>query len=148
MAMTTVRADIEKALHIIASEQIPEPVRDALQVTLTHALREVEQGPEWLTTAEAAALLGVKSINTVKAWCKTGYIRGVRVGGRVKIPRSEVERIRDSDRVRAVQASDRLHEASSELGAGGGLTPEQLRDLSAARPGTLPWQREEQARSP
>lgn len=141
MPLITVREDIEKALHIVESGQIPEPARGALQETLTRALHQTEADSDWLSTGEAAEILGVKSINTIKAWCKTGYIKGAQVGGRVKIPRSEVERIRDSDPVRAVRASDKLHEASSELGADGNLTPQQVHDLAASRPGTLPWKR-------
>ncbi len=104
------------------------------------ALREVEQ-PALLTTAEAAEALGVRSVNTIKLWVKTGYIHGVKRGSRTLIPASEIERIESDDRVKAMRVVDRLHEESSDLGAEDGLTDEQMLDLIAGRPGTPPWRR-------
>ena len=104
------------------------------------ALREVEQ-PALLTTAEAAEALGVRSVNTIKLWVKTGYIHGVKRGSRTLIPASEIERIESDDRVKAMRVVDRLHEESSDLGTEDGLTDEQMLDLITGRPGTPPWRR-------
>ncbi len=48
---------------------------------------------ELLSTGEAAALLGVRSINTVKRWAGDGILDGYRVGGRVKVTQSSVEKL-------------------------------------------------------
>jgi Helix-turn-helix domain len=107
---------------------------------LDDALRELE--PDSLvTTAEAARLLGVRSVNTVKLWCKMGYLHGVQRGGRTLISVAEIERIHDSDRVRATRAADAMHDAIADFGVEEGLTEEQLADLAASRPGKLPWKR-------
>jgi hypothetical protein len=107
---------------------------------LDDALRELEP-PSLVTTAEAARLLGVRSVNTIKFWCKTGYLHGIQRGGRTLIPIAEIERIHDSDHVRAVRAADAMHDAIADFGVEEGLTDEQLADLASSRPGTLPWKR-------
>ncbi len=108
---------------------------------LDAALQELE--PEHLvTTTEAAHLLNVRSVNTVKIWCRMGYLHGVQRGGRTLIPVSEIERVHDSDQVRAIRASDAMHDEIADFGVEEGLTNEQLADLSASRPGRLPWKRD------
>ncbi len=104
------------------------------------ALREADQ-EEFLTTTEAARALGIRSVNTIKLWVKTGYLKGRKMGGRTLIPQSEVERLEDDERVRAMRAIGRLHEESSDLGRDEGMTPEELWNLSEGRPGTLPWKK-------
>jgi|ERR1035437_7279076 excisionase family DNA binding protein len=104
------------------------------------ALREADQD-EYLTTAEAARALGIGSVNTIKAWVRTGYLAGTKAGGRTLIPRSEIERMEMDAPVRAMRAMDCLHHESADLGSDEGLTEEELRVLEAGRPGTLPWKR-------
>jgi hypothetical protein len=57
------------------------------------------------------------------------------------IPLAEIERVQNDERIRAIRAADKLHDASSGFGVPEGLTDEEMRRLSAARPGRLPWQR-------
>lgn len=103
------------------------------------ALRELAP-QHLLTTTEAAELLGVRSVNTIKLWCRAGYLHGIQIGGRTMIPLSEVERIMGGDQVHMAQTLDTLHEDIEDFGTEAGLTDEQLQDLAASRPGKLPWQ--------
>ena len=54
---------------------------------------------------------------------------------------SELEQLQNSSVVRGIRASDRMHHATKDLGAIDGLTPEQMEDLEANRPGRVPWKR-------
>ncbi len=134
-----------------------EPQRQALEESLTilsdvadarageaasrirAALREADQ-EEFLTTTEAARALGIRSVNTIKLWVKTGYLQGKKMGGRTLIPRSEVARLATDERVRVMRTVGLLHEESHDLGRDGGMTANELARLNADRPGTLPWQ--------
>src|SRR5271167_676170 len=46
-----------------------------------------------ITTGEAARLLGVRSINTIKRWAIDGVLEGFRRGGRILVSRRSVERL-------------------------------------------------------
>lgn len=58
---------------------------------------------------------------------------------RTLIPVSEIERIRDDDRVRAQRAVSKLHEEIADFGRE--LTDSELLAQKAGRPGRLPWER-------
>lgn len=92
-----------------------------------------------LTSAEAAALLGVRSETIVRLWCRTGFLACVTQERGPLIPVSEVERVMESAEVRSIRRSDQLHDASAELGSEDGLDDDELLDLAAGRPGKLPW---------
>jgi hypothetical protein len=94
-----------------------------------------------LTTTQAAQAIGVRSVNTIKYWVKIGYIYGVKRNGRTLIPRAEIERITNDDRVRAIRVTDHLHEETTLLGGPDGLSDAELLALKASRPGTTPWER-------
>ena len=87
-------------------------------------------------------MLGIRSVNTLKALVRTEGIETVMHGNRMMIPLSEVERIREQCAVRGIHAADRAHEAAENLGAKEGLTQEEMDALSAGRPGTPPWRHE------
>jgi excisionase family DNA binding protein len=94
-----------------------------------------------LTTREAAGLLGIGSVNTIKAMAHAGRIQSRKVGTHYRIPLSEVERLRHDTTIRGLHASSRIHAEAAALGSTEGLTTEQLEDLEEARPGTPPWER-------
>ncbi len=104
--------------------------------------RVVETKPEWITTGEAARLLQVGSINTVKRWAREGKLRYRRPGGeqgRMQIERSSVESLLQStdSELLAIQRSER---AWDKLGAfGREMTHAEMDELEADRKGKLPW---------
>jgi hypothetical protein len=115
---------------------------DAIPAVIAEAKRELAED-RYVTTTQAKELLGIGSVNTVKAMVVKGEIHGtVRHGNRTMIPLSEVQRLQESEIVRGIRASDRAHDASAMLGNDAGMSDEELDILSASRPGTLPWKRE------
>ena len=130
---------LRKDLHTVIEQAEAGNTGEVVR-TAQEALRALD-GDRLLTTTEAAEALGVRSINTVKLWHRNGFLSGVQRGNHTMIPFAEIERVRDDERVRAIRAADRLHDASSEFGVPEGLSDEELQRLSAARPGRLPWQR-------
>lgn len=135
MSIRKLREELVQARAAAAAGDTATAVR-----RLDEALQELE--PEHLlTTTEAAHLLNVRSVNTVKIWCRMGYLHGIQRGGRTLIPVSEIERVHDSDQVRAIRALDTVYEATKDLGDDAGMTEEQMELLHASRPGKLPWER-------
>jgi excisionase family DNA binding protein len=93
-----------------------------------------------LTTTEAAGLLGIGSVNTLKALIHAGRVRARKVGTHYRIPLAEVERLRHDATIRALQATSRIHVETAALGGPEGLSAQELDDLEAARPGCVPWE--------
>ncbi len=133
MTMTTLRDELRQARAYVVDGE-----RDKALDALDRALEDV-QPDRILTTTEAAALLGIRSVNTVKALVRREGLAYERHGNRMMIPLRELERIQGSAMVRGIQESDRAHDAADW--GGDGLTPEQLEDLERARPGIAPWER-------
>lgn len=133
------REEIEQSLALLETAAATDANVRAAADKLKQALCEAD-ARGLLTTAEAAAVLGIRSINTVKRWVKTGYLQGVQRNGRTMIPVSEIARIRDDDRVRELRAASKLHQEIVDFG-GDGLTDDELRALTATRPGRPPWRR-------
>jgi excisionase family DNA binding protein len=88
-----------------------------------------------ITTGEAAHLLGVRSINTVKRWAADGLLEGFRRGGRILISRASVSRLVDSvtiaDQKRFEAEQDRAWDPFDE-GDDAPLPP-------TPSPGQRPW---------
>lgn len=112
----------EQAIHHI--EQVLEVLDDRL-----------------LTTHEARELLGLGSVNTLKLLVRKAGINVQFHGNRMMIPMSALKELQKSAVVHGLQASDRLHAASSGLSIDGELSSEELDDLEDARPGSPPWSR-------
>ncbi len=79
-------------------------------------------------------------MNTLKLLLRSEGVRTVPRGNRTMIPLAEIERLQESERVRGIRASDRLHDAIDELGGSEGLSESELKELEAVRPGRLPWE--------
>jgi len=99
---------------------------------------------EWITTGEAARLLQVGSINTVKRWAREGKLHYRRPGGeqgRMQIERSSVESLLQStdSELLTIQRSERVLDELDTLGRE--LTSEEMDALEAGRKGKLPWQK-------
>ena len=106
---------------------------------ITATLRSLDK-ERLLTTTEAAELLGIRSVNTLKSLLRLEQVPTVRRGNRTMIALGELEKVRRNERVRGLRASDAAHDAIEELGVPDGLSPAQLEELEASRPGGLPWQ--------
>lgn len=88
----------------------------------------VEPSGGVITSGEAARMLGVRSINTVKRWAREGLLEGFRRGGRIVISRRSVERMLQSPEVAEQRAFESdLAAALEPLGA-----EEEI-------PSVLPW---------
>jgi len=94
-----------------------------------------------LTTTEAASLLGIRSVNTLKLLIRQLGIPYERHGNRMMIALDDVERLKASQVLKGIHASDQAHDVVDNLGASGPLTQEQIEMLEAERPAVAPWQR-------
>jgi|SRR5689334_24168510 len=133
MSITELRKVIEEIRMHAQDGNVDEVIRAA-----DHALHALD-GDQLLTTTQAAELLGIRSVNTLKLLVRSSGIGYEMRGNRMMIPLAELQRIQNSPEVRGIHASDRLHDASAELGTDEGLSGEQLEDLTLSRPGWLPW---------
>lgn len=134
MGIKDLRQDLEA---IRASAQAGDLARVVQRVSeALHAL----DGGRLLTTTEAAELLGIRSVNTLKVRVRQLGVPHEMHGNRMMLPLAEVEHLQNSPEVRGIRASDRAHDATDNLGSKEGLSSEQLSDLTQARPGRLPWQ--------
>jgi hypothetical protein len=131
------REAMEKALALLERAPNADPNVVAATETLKRALSE-DRTRDLLTTAEAAEALGIRSINTIKRWVKTGYLQGVQRHERTMIPFSEIERIQHDGRVGALRAVGHLQAEIADF-SGEGLSDEELIGLTETRPGKPPW---------
>ena len=112
---------------------------------LSHVVKTVEQAlhaldmPDLLTTTEAATLLGIRSVNTLKLLVRRSGLPYEAHGNRMMIPLATLEDLQHSALVRGIRASDHAHDATNELGTEGGLTQSEMDALEQSRPGRLPW---------
>lgn len=134
MSITDLRQDLEAIRAYVKAGDTEAAAR-----TIDRTLQELNED-RLLTTTEAAALLGIRSVNTLKLLCRRGDIGYVTRGNRTMIPMSEVERVQESEKVRLVRTLEKRHAAIDDLGGPHDLSDEEMDDLQAARPGRLPWQ--------
>ena len=137
MSVTDLRKDLE---HIRASAQAGD-LNEVVQA-VNHVIQSLDT-LRLLTTTEAAELLGIRSVNTLKALVMRNGIPYERHGNRMMLPLAEMERLRESPLMRGLRASETLHDTITDLGPTEGdrerLTAEEMQDLESTRPGRLPW---------
>jgi hypothetical protein len=132
MIITELREEL-----VQARERMLRGDRAGAMNALDRALGELDAG-RLLTTTEAASLLGIRSVNTLKLLLRREGIPTVQRGNRTLVPLGEVERLQCGDRVRDLRASDRLHDSTAPPGEDP-ISPEVLGAIAADRPGMLPW---------
>lgn len=109
---------------------------------MSMARQVMNTDPEWITTGEAARILQVGSINTVKRWAREGKLRYRRPGGeqgRIQIERTSVEKLLHSSdsELQAIQNSERALDELDSFGRE--MTSEELDEVEGHRIGKLPW---------
>ena len=129
--------DMRRELEAIQASAKAGDLEGVVQ-TVGRALHALDES-RLLTTTEAADLLGIRSVNTLKLLVRRLGIPYKRHGSRMMLALADVERLQDHVEVRGIRASDQAHDEALALG-GDGLSQEELDDLSSARPGNLPWQ--------
>jgi excisionase family DNA binding protein len=109
------------------------------------SLRPSAQPPavDLLSTSEAAALLGVRSINTIKRWASDGLLEGYRVGGRIKVTRASVDAMLKSPIAERQRTYEHDLDAALEPFDGG---DEPLPPTGRAHEGRKPWDMSQHAR--
>lgn len=142
MRITDLRRALEEIREHAANGDLDEVRRAA-----DDALQQID-GDELLTTTEAALVLGMRSVNTLKLLVRRLGIPHVMRGNRMMIPLAEVERLQDYAEVGGIRASDRAHDAIADLGGDEGLTAEELAELERGRPGRPPWKAKDTPQAP
>jgi excisionase family DNA binding protein len=89
-----------------------------------------------LTTGEAAELLGIRSVNTIKKWAIDGLLEGRRLGNRILITRESVDRLLRQPLV----SDERKHEQEEESAWGPFDVGDQPVPSSAPWSGRKPWE--------
>jgi len=107
-------------------------VRDDLRRETSLAAEEL------VTTGQAATMLGVASVNTVKRWIRDGALEGFRRGGRMLVSRDSVERLIGSSTVAEERAFEERLEAAIAPFSDEDLEHEDPSE-SATWEGQKPW---------
>ncbi len=134
MSIAELRTELEKLRGQVESGNTDAAIR-----TIDEAIKELN-GDQLLTTTEAASLLHIRSVNTLKLLCRRGDIQYVMRGNRMMIPMSEIDRVQESEPIRMLRALDKAHDEIEDFGSPDGLTDEEMEILHASRPGRLPWE--------
>ena len=126
-----VATELRRSGDIGLAERVHRIVEDLRQET-------TPSDGELMTTGDAAELLGVRSINTVKRWVRDGLLSGYRRGGRILVSRSSVIEMADRPTVAEQQAFEKEIDAAMRPYDGSGT---EGAPLSATWDGKRPWGR-------
>ena len=135
---------VERILDMI--DQLADEDRtQEIKAIVVRAREDLLDGDTFVTTTQAAKLLGIGSINTIKSMVKHGEIADTRkVGNRTTIPLREIKRLQETDvarDLRAIATTMALRALPEEGDENTPMSREQMDILEAGRPGTLPWKR-------
>lgn len=139
MTLTTIESILNTIDRLVAENRAAE-----IPAVVARARVELLDDDALVTTTQAARLLGIGSINTVKAMVRGGEIVEHRkVGNRTMIPLWEIKRLQASPLVRDLRAIATALSAGAPPGEDEetSMSQEQMDILEAGRPGTPPWQR-------
>jgi len=94
-----------------------------------------------ITTGEAARMLGIRSVNTIKRWAADGLLEGYRRGARILVTRASVEAMLNDSRLERYKAwQQNLDEALAIFDIG----DEPLPPSEASRwHGRKPWEKDD-----
>ncbi len=110
--------DMRRDLEAIQASARAGDLEGVVQ-TVDRALHALDES-RLLTTTEAADLLGIRSVNTLKLLVHRLDIPYTRHGSRMMLHLSDIERLQHRIEVEGIRASDHAHDASSsELGCDG-----------------------------
>ncbi len=126
-----VAAELDRADAALDAGQI-----DAVRAAHDRIRQAIAAPPsEYLTTQEAAELLGVASINTVKAMIKSGEIAGQRTRERshFRIPRASVEAFLRSPRYKRLMEEEEDRALASDYSVPDELMDEAIAQISEER---------------
>lgn len=139
----TVADDAVQSLRDLARElqedgQVERAARLAASISAIE-MQGAEATGELLTTGEAAEVLGVKSVNTIKRWVTDGLLEGHRRGGRVLVSKQSVDALRARSIVaRRVAVERRIQDAFTPFDDGDDAASPT--DLRTAWEGQKPWE--------
>ena len=139
MTLTAFEDILDTIDRLVTENRVAE-----IPAVVARARAELHDDEALVTTTQAAKLLGIGSINTVKAMVRGGEIREVRkVGNRTMIPLREIKRLQHTPLVHDLQAITMALSTGAPSGEAEEtpMSQEQMDILEAGRPGTHPWQR-------
>ena len=123
-----------------ASDELKRRGIDDLAQTVDRAIADLRgdalAASALLTTGEAADILGVRSINTIKRWVLDGILEGFRRGGRILISRASVDAMLNDSRLAHYKARQ---QALDEVAAIFDFGDEPLPPPGPQWEGRKPW---------
>lgn len=126
--LATVAAQLEAEGQVELAREV--------MVALDELQHQASSPADLLTTGEAASLLGIRSLNTIKRWAAAGLLEGYPRGGRVLVTRASVERLLRSPTLAEQRAwEQRVDQALAPFD----LSAEPLPPIGAAHAGRKPW---------
>lgn len=96
---------------------------------------------EWVSTGQAAKMLGVRSVNTIKRWAHEGKLEYRKPGSWMQISMRSIYQLLElpDPELISIREMEHMIDETKELNVE--LTEDVLNDLSEERYGRLPWKK-------